>query len=84
MPLQAGLLLPLLWRRKRSAPAFAAVMAVFVVRWALGAALRTDVALPVALYSLPRPSAADGPTRRGRPRGSGRPWPRCHAFGRLA
>ncbi|MFD3456215.1 sensor histidine kinase [Streptomyces sp. NPDC058691] len=50
--LQAGLLLPLLWRRRRPAIAFAAVMTVFVLQWALGAALRADVALLVALYSL--------------------------------
>ncbi|MEU6343337.1 histidine kinase [Streptomyces sp. NPDC046977] len=50
--LQAGLLLPLLWRRRRPATAFGAVMAVFVVQWALGAVLRADVALLIALYSL--------------------------------
>ena len=50
--LQAGLVLPLLWRRRRPTAAFAAIMAVFVVQWSLGAALRADVALLVALYSL--------------------------------
>ncbi|MFJ5220491.1 sensor histidine kinase [Streptomyces sp. NPDC088354] len=50
--LQAGLVLPLLWRRRRPATAFAVVMTVFVLQWALGAALRADVALLVALYSL--------------------------------
>ncbi|WP_438827949.1 sensor histidine kinase [Streptomyces tropicalis] len=50
--LQAGLLLPLLWRRRRPAAAFGAVAAVFALQWALGAALRADVALFVALYSL--------------------------------
>ncbi|MFB7615222.1 sensor histidine kinase [Kitasatospora sp. NPDC056181] len=49
---QAGLVLPLLWRRRRPAAAFAAIMAVFVLQWSLGAALRADVALLVALYSL--------------------------------
>jgi signal transduction histidine kinase len=49
---QAGLVLPLLWRRRRPMAAFAATAAVFVVQWSLGAALRADVALLVALYSL--------------------------------
>ncbi|MFJ4801715.1 sensor histidine kinase [Streptomyces murinus] len=49
---QAGLVLPLLWRRRRPATAFAAVAAVFVLQWALGAALHADVALFIALYSL--------------------------------
>ncbi|MFJ1935349.1 sensor histidine kinase [Kitasatospora sp. NPDC088160] len=52
LALQAGLLLPLLWRRRRPAAAFAAVAAVFVLQWSLGVALRADVALLVALYSL--------------------------------
>ncbi|MFY4723118.1 sensor histidine kinase [Streptomyces sp. LaBMicrA B280] len=56
---QAGLVLPLLWRRRRPATAFAAVAAVFVLQWALGAALHADVALFIALYSL---------ARHGRPR----------------
>ncbi|GHD91071.1 hypothetical protein GCM10010508_38300 [Streptomyces naganishii JCM 4654] len=50
---QAGLVLPLLWRRRAPAVAFGAVTAVFVLQWSLGAALRADVALFVALYSLP-------------------------------
>jgi signal transduction histidine kinase len=50
--LQAGLLLPLLWRRRRPSAAFAVIMAVFVLQWALGVGLRADVALLVALYSL--------------------------------
>ncbi|MER5640606.1 histidine kinase [Kitasatospora sp. NPDC002227] len=50
--LQAGLVLPLLWRRRLPTAAFAAVMTVFVLQWSLGAALRADVALLVALYSL--------------------------------
>lgn len=49
---QAGLVLPLLWRRRRPAVAFGAVTAVFVLQWSLGAALRADVALFIALYSL--------------------------------
>jgi signal transduction histidine kinase len=52
LALQAGLVLPLLWRRRAPAAAFGAVAAVFVVQWSLGAALRADVALFVALYSL--------------------------------
>ena len=49
---QAGLVLPLLWRRRRPLVAFAAITAVFVLQWSLGAALRADVALFIALYSL--------------------------------
>ncbi|MFF9603203.1 sensor histidine kinase [Streptomyces sp. NPDC014684] len=49
---QAGLVLPLLWRRRAPAVAFGAVTAVFVLQWSIGVALRADVALFVALYSL--------------------------------
>ncbi|MFG3028663.1 sensor histidine kinase [Streptomyces sp. NPDC048253] len=49
---QAGLVLPLLWRRRKPLVAFAAITAVFVVQWSVGAALRADVALFIALYSL--------------------------------
>ncbi|OIK29620.1 sensor histidine kinase [Streptomyces malaysiense] len=49
---QAGLVLPLLWRRRRPATAFVVVAAVFVLQWAIGAALHADVALFLALYSL--------------------------------
>ncbi|MET9386723.1 sensor histidine kinase [Streptomyces sp. NPDC002928] len=49
---QAGLVLPLLWRRRRPMAAFGAIAAVFVLQWSLGAALRADVALFIALYSL--------------------------------
>ncbi|MFB7122195.1 sensor histidine kinase [Kitasatospora sp. NPDC056273] len=52
LALQAGLVLPLLWRRRRPTAAFAAIMTVFVVQWSTGAALRADAALLVALYSL--------------------------------
>ncbi|MEU5112782.1 sensor histidine kinase [Streptomyces longwoodensis] len=52
LALQAGLLLPLFWRRRRPMAAFGAIAAVFVLQWSLGAALRADVALFVALYSL--------------------------------
>ncbi|MFE3500065.1 histidine kinase [Kitasatospora sp. NPDC059160] len=50
--LQAGLVLPLLWRRRRPTVAFAVIMAVFVLQWSLGVGLRADAALLVALYSL--------------------------------
>ncbi|WP_199807805.1 sensor histidine kinase [Streptomyces sp. NRRL S-350] len=52
LALQAGLLIPLLWRRRRPTAAFAAIMAVFVLQWSLGVGLRADAALLVALYSL--------------------------------
>lgn len=52
LALQVGLVLPLLWRRRKPLPAFGAVVTVFVLQWALGVALRADVALLVALFSL--------------------------------
>jgi signal transduction histidine kinase len=52
LALQAGLVVPLLWRRRRPALAFGAVMGAFVLQFALGAALRADIALFIALYSL--------------------------------
>ncbi|MGW6145671.1 sensor histidine kinase [Streptomyces sp. NPDC055140] len=52
LALQAGLVLPLLWRRRKPVAAFGAIAAVFVLQSSLGAALRADVALLVALYSL--------------------------------
>lgn len=52
LALQTGLVLPLLWRRRRPMAAFIAIAVVFVLQWSLGAALRADVALFVALYSL--------------------------------
>ncbi|WP_167409496.1 sensor histidine kinase [Streptomyces africanus] len=52
LALQAGLVLPLLWRRRKPEVAFGVIAAVFVLQWSLGAALRADVALFVALYSL--------------------------------
>jgi signal transduction histidine kinase len=54
LALQAGLVLPLLWRRRRPAVAFGAIAAVFVLQWSLDAALRADVALFIGLYSLAR------------------------------
>ncbi|MGW7261755.1 sensor histidine kinase [Streptomyces sp. NPDC054834] len=50
--LQAGQVLPLLWRRRRPSPAFALIAAVFLVQCALGAWLRAGVAVLIALYSL--------------------------------
>ncbi|MBM0236043.1 sensor histidine kinase [Micromonospora sp. ATA32] len=50
--LQAGLLIPLWWRRRAPLLAFYAVVAVFLVQWGAGILLRADVALLVALYSL--------------------------------
>jgi signal transduction histidine kinase len=58
--LQAGLLIPLWWRRRAPLLAFHAVVAAFLVQWAAGVLLRADVALLVALYSLVR----HGPLRR--------------------
>ncbi|OIJ64376.1 sensor histidine kinase [Streptomyces mangrovisoli] len=52
LAVQAGLVLPLLWRRRRPAAAFGVVAAVFVAQWSLGAALHADVALFIALYGL--------------------------------
>jgi signal transduction histidine kinase len=52
LALQAGLVLPLLWRRRKPVVAFSAIAAVFVLQWSLNAPLRADVALFVALYSL--------------------------------
>ncbi|OXM63359.1 two-component sensor histidine kinase [Amycolatopsis vastitatis] len=52
LALQAGLVLPLLWRRRAPYAAFAVISAVFLLQWALGAFLRADVALLVALYSV--------------------------------
>ncbi|MGW2566054.1 sensor histidine kinase [Streptomyces sp. NPDC001537] len=52
LALQAGLVLPLLWRRRRPLVAFGAIAAVFVLQWSLNAVLRADIALFVGLYSL--------------------------------
>lgn len=52
LALQAGLVLPLLWRRRKPMAAFGVIAAVFALQWSLGAALRADVALFIALYSL--------------------------------
>jgi signal transduction histidine kinase len=52
LALQAGLLLPLLWRRRAPSAALAVTAAAFLVQWSLGILLRADVALLVALYSV--------------------------------
>ncbi|GAB7184035.1 signal transduction histidine kinase ComP [Kitasatospora sp. Ki12] len=52
LALQAGLVVPLLWRRRRPTAAFVTIMAVFALQWSLNVGLRADVALLVALYSL--------------------------------
>ncbi|MGF6887328.1 signal transduction histidine kinase [Nocardia sp. GAS34] len=52
LALQAGLLLPLLWRRRAPSAAFGVIAAVFLLQWSLGAGLRADVALLIALYSV--------------------------------
>ncbi|MFF4116235.1 sensor histidine kinase [Streptomyces sp. NPDC001714] len=57
--LQAGLLLPLLWRRRRPAPTFTVIAAVFLIQCALGVWLRAGMAVLIALYHL---------ALRGRPR----------------
>ncbi len=50
--LQAGLLLPLLWRRRAPSAALAVTAVAFLAQWSLGVFLRADVALLVALYSV--------------------------------
>ncbi len=52
LALQAGLLLPLLWRRRAPSAALALTAAAFLVQSSLGVFLRADVALLVALYSV--------------------------------
>jgi signal transduction histidine kinase len=52
LALQAGLVLPLMWRRRAPFAAFVVIAAVFLVQWSQGVWLRADVALLVALYSL--------------------------------
>jgi signal transduction histidine kinase len=52
LTLQAGLVLPLLWRRRAPSVAFGVIATVFLVQWSLGAGLRADVALLIALYNV--------------------------------
>jgi signal transduction histidine kinase len=73
LALQAGLVLPLLWRRRTPFAAFSAIAAVFLLQWSLDAWLRADAALLVALYSL---------ALHGRPRHL--PWACAATAGALA
>ncbi|MFC5268069.1 sensor histidine kinase [Kribbella qitaiheensis] len=50
--LQAGLILPLLWRRRAPFAAFGVIAVVFLIQWSQSAWLRADIALLIALYSL--------------------------------
>ncbi len=52
LALQCGLVLPLVWRRRRPWPVFTVIWAFFVAQWALGAVLRADIALFIALHNL--------------------------------
>ncbi|MBO4254477.1 sensor histidine kinase [Streptomyces griseorubiginosus] len=52
LAVQVGLVLPLLWRRRRPLMTFGVITAVFLLQWSLGAGLRADFALFIALYSL--------------------------------
>jgi hypothetical protein len=52
LALQAGLVLPLGWWRRAPAPAFAVIMATFLVQWSLLVWLRADIAVFIALYGL--------------------------------
>ena len=52
LALQAGLILPLILRRRAPFAAFVAIAAVFCLQWSQSAFLRADVAILVALYSL--------------------------------
>ncbi|WTJ96796.1 sensor histidine kinase [Streptomyces sp. NBC_01537] len=52
LALQVGLVLPLLWRRRKPSVAFGVIAAVFVLQWSLLVTLRADIALFIALYSL--------------------------------
>ncbi|MER5451563.1 sensor histidine kinase [Streptomyces sp. NPDC002766] len=52
LAIQAGLVLPLLWRRRRPLATFGVITAVFLLQWSLDAGLRADIALFIALYSL--------------------------------
>ncbi|MEV6415592.1 histidine kinase [Kribbella sp. NPDC051718] len=49
---QAGLVLPLFFRRRAPFAAFVVIASVFALQWLQGSFLRADIALLVALYSL--------------------------------
>ncbi|WNV85899.1 sensor histidine kinase [Umezawaea sp. Da 62-37] len=50
--LQAGLVVPLFWRRRRPVLVLGVVIAVFLVQWSQGAWLRADVAVLIALCGM--------------------------------
>ncbi|MDF5757751.1 histidine kinase [Spongiactinospora sp. TRM90649] len=50
--LQAGLTLPLVWRRRVPLTAFGVIATVAAIQWLAGAQLPADVALLVALYTV--------------------------------
>jgi signal transduction histidine kinase len=52
--LQAGLVLPLWWRRRAPVTVFALITGVFIIQWSAEVWLRADVATLIALYSLVR------------------------------
>ena len=52
--LQAGLVLPLLWRRRAPVTVFVIVTGTFIVQWSAVVWLNADVATLIALYSLMR------------------------------
>jgi signal transduction histidine kinase len=49
---QAGLVLPLFFRRRAPFATFGAIASMFALQWLQGSFLRADIALLVALYSL--------------------------------
>ncbi|MDX6258424.1 MAG: hypothetical protein QOH84_112 [Kribbellaceae bacterium] len=52
LALQAGIVLPLLFRRRAPFAVFLTIAAVFAVQWLQGSFLRADVALLIALYTV--------------------------------
>lgn len=52
--LQAGLVLPLWWRRRAPVAVFAAITVAFIIQWSAEVWLQADVATLIALYSLVR------------------------------
>jgi len=50
--IDAALVLPLIWRRRRPVVVFGVLAAVALVQWAVGLRLSADVALLVALYTV--------------------------------
>jgi signal transduction histidine kinase len=52
LPVHAGLVLPLIWRRRAPAAVFCAVAATALVQWSLDLRIPSDVALLIALYAV--------------------------------